>query len=264
MDIKNKKLFLFDIDGTVSIGEKFIPGGKELLRFIKSSGREYIFITNNSTKSTESYIEKFRKMGFETKPENFVTAATAAVRYIKQVYKNKKIFVVGTKSFVKELIKNKINAVETYGSDVDCVLIGFDNELNYGKIETACRILSEQKADFVATNPDLVCPAPFGFIPDCGSICQMISNAVKRKPFYIGKPESLIIDMCLETTGISKHETVIIGDRLYTDILSGIKSGVDTIAVLTGETDTEEISHSDYKPDEVFDSVKEILEKLRK
>ena len=92
----------------------------------------------------------------------------------------------------------------------------------------------------------------------------MISNAVKRKPFYIGKPESLIIDMCLETTGISKHETVIIGDRLYTDILSGIKNGVDTIAVLTGETDTEEISHSDYKPDEVFDSVKEILEKLRK
>ena len=143
------------------------------------------------------------------------------------------------------------------------MLVGFDNELTYKKIETACRILSLTNADYAATNPDLVCPAPFGFIPDCGAICRMINEAVKREPVFIGKPESLIADICLENTGLTKEETVIVGDRLYTDILLGVKNGIDTVAVFTGETNAEEISLSHYKPKYVFNSVKELFELIK-
>ncbi len=263
MELKNKKLFLFDIDGTVSVGNTFIDGAKEFLEYISQTGRKYIFITNNSTKSVSDYILKFRNMGLETTDENFVTASTAAVKYIRNKYKERKIYTIGTKSFVKELKKGGINAVESFEKDTACVLVGFDNELTYEKIETACHILSTTNADYAATNPDLVCPAPFGFIPDCGSICRMINEAVKKEPVFIGKPESLIADMCLENTGLSREETLVVGDRLYTDILLGVKNGIDTAAVLTGETDAQEIKLSSYKPDYVFNSVKDLFNAIK-
>lgn len=263
MELKYKKLFLFDIDGTVSVGTKFIEGAKELLEYISQSGRKYIFITNNSTKSVSDYILKFSQMGLKTTEDNFVTAASATVKYIRNKYKDGKIYTIGTKSFVAELKKGGVNAIEEFDKDTVCVLVGFDNELTYKKIETACRILSLTNADYAATNPDLVCPAPFGFIPDCGAICRMINEAVKREPVFIGKPESLIADICLENTGLTKEETVIVGDRLYTDILLGVKNGIDTVAVFTGETNAEEISLSHYKPKYVFNSVKELFELIK-
>ncbi len=263
MELKYKKLFLFDIDGTVSVGNEFIPGAKELLEYILKSGGKYIFITNNSTKSVNDYIFKFNTMGLKTTEENFVTAASASVKYLREKYCGRKIYTIGTKSFVSELKNNGINAIEEFDDNISCVLVGFDNELTYEKIETACRILSLTNADYAATNPDLVCPAPFGFIPDCGSICRMISEAVKKEPVFIGKPERLIVDMCLEKTGCTKEETVIAGDRLYTDILLGVKNDIDTIAVLTGETSREEIKLSPYKPKYVFNSAKELLEAIK-
>jgi HAD superfamily hydrolase (TIGR01450 family) len=261
MNLKEKKLFLLDIDGTVSIGDKFIDGAIDFLKYISSVGK-YIFITNNSTKGTHDYIEKFSKMGLKTDASNFITAVNASIKYLKKNYCGKKIFVCGTESFLTELEKNGIKFTEKFETDISAVLIAFDSELNYGKIYNACRILSETKADYIATNPDLVCPAPFGFIPDCGSICSMISAAVKKEPLFIGKPSVLMADMCLEATGYSKDETIIVGDRLYTDILIGVNAKIDTAAVLTGETDINEISASDYKPTYVFRSVKEFYEKI--
>ncbi len=263
MELKNKKLFLFDIDGTVSIGDEFIDGAKELLEYIAHTGRKYIFITNNSTKSVSDYILKFSAMGLKTTDSNFVTASYAAVKYMRNKYKDGKVYTIGTKSFINELKKGGVNAVEDFDKDTACVLVGFDNELTYSKIETACRILSVTDAGYAATNPDLVCPAPFGFIPDCGSICRMINEAVKKEPVFIGKPESLIADICLQNTGLSKEETLIVGDRLYTDILLGCKNGIQTAAVLTGETDTEEIKLSSYKPDYIFNSVKDLYNAVK-
>lgn len=261
MTLKDKKLFLLDIDGTVSIGEKFIDGAMDFLNYISSVGK-YIFITNNSTKGTDDYIEKFSKMGLKTGPSNFITAVNASVFYLKKNYMGKKIFICGTKSFINELEKNNINYTEKFETDISAVLIAFDSELRYEKIYNVCRILSETNADYIATNPDLVCPAPFGFIPDCGSICSMISAAVKKEPVFIGKPSVLMADMCLEETGYSKDETIIVGDRLYTDILIGVNAKIDTAAVLTGETNSKEIFASDYKPTYIFRSVKEFYEKL--
>jgi len=263
MALKDKKLFLLDIDGTISIGEEFIAGARDFLRYIEGVGK-YIFVTNNSTKGTDDYIKKFQKMGLKTDASSFVTAVNASVEYLKKNYADKKIFVCGTKSFVSELKKSGIDVCEKEEAGTAAVLVAFDNELRYDKIYSACSLLSQTKADYIATNPDLVCPAPFGFVPDCGSICSMITNAVKRKPLFIGKPSPLMADMCLKATGFTKEETIVVGDRLYTDILIGVNAGISTAAVLTGETDMDEIAASTYKPDYVFKSVSEFYEELIK
>ena len=261
--MKNKDLYLFDIDGTLLLGDKIIDGCKEIIKEINKQGKKYIFITNNSTKTTYEYVHKFKSIGIETKEENFITAFTATIYYLKKNFKRKKIFLLGTKSLKKELERNNIIVTDEYEEDIHCALVSFDIELTYKKIEDICRVLRNETVTFLATNPDMVCPVENGYIPDCGSICSMIENAVNRKPIYIGKPNTLMIDISLKETNTKKENAIIIGDRLSTDILCGVKSGIDTAAVFTGETNEEEIESSKYKPTYIFNSVKDIYNLMR-
>lgn len=195
IDLSKKKLFLFDIDGTLALDAVLLTGSRELLAYIDSIGGKSIYITNNSTKSVDAYIEKFARWNLQTDESSFITATYAAVKWLKTNVGEQKIFVVGTRSFVEELCKAGLNVVETPDEDVACVLIGFDDELTYQKLEHACYLLQTRpKLIFAATNPDLVCPTVYGFVPDCGSICQMVQNAVKREPIYLGKPNRGIVD----------------------------------------------------------------------
>lgn len=260
--LKNKKLFLLDIDGTIALDTKLINGTLEFMNYVLSTGGKYIFITNNSTKSIEDYILKFNKFEIEVDETSFVTSSYATAIYLKEIYKDKKIFVLGTKSFIEELMRFNINVTEDKDEDIVCAVVGFDNELNYKKIENICELLLTRNIDYVATNPDLVCPTSFGFVPDCGSICEMIGNAVKKKPVYIGKPNKTIVEMCLEQTGFTKEETLVIGDRLYTDIACGINAGVDTAVVLTGEATKEDIKYTEFKPTYEFNSIKELYKEI--
>ena len=260
--LKNNKLFLLDIDGTIALDTKLINGTLEFMNYVLSTGGKYIFITNNSTKSIEDYILKFNKFEIEVDKTSFVTSSYATAIYLKEIYKDKKIFVLGTKSFIEELMRFNINVTEDKDEDIVCAVVGFDNELNYKKIENICELLLTRNIDYVATNPDLVCPTSFGFVPDCGSICEMIGNAVKKKPVYIGKPNKTIVEMCLEQTGFTKEETLVIGDRLYTDIACGINAGVDTAVVLTGEATKEDIKYTEFKPTYEFNSIKELYKEI--
>lgn len=259
MDLTKKKLFLFDIDGTLSVGNTLFDGSMELLNYINSVGGRAYYITNNSTNSTDSYIDKFARWNIKTTANLFVTAGYVSMLYLKKHFANDKIFVIGTASYIKELRKNGLNITETPDKDCACVMVAFDNELTYKKTEYACELLFTKDIPYLATNPDLRCPAPFGFIPDCGSICAMIDNSTGKAPLYLGKPNKILVDMCLEDSGFSKEETLVVGDRLYTDIACGINGGVDTCAVLTGETTLEEIAHSEYKPTYTFENVRELL-----
>ena len=135
-----------------------------------------------------------KKLDVEVDESNFITAGYASAVFLEKNYKENKIFCVGTSSFISELKGHGLIITEKYSEQVDCVIVGFDNELVYKKIEDACRLLSKDSVMFFATNPDLVCPVDFGFVPDCGSICQMIENSVKRKPDFIGKPNKLMVD----------------------------------------------------------------------
>ena len=259
--LSDKRLFLFDIDGTIAQGPNLIDGTLELLRAIRECGGKAVYITNNSTKSNRDYIRQFKeRWGIETDETCFVTATTVTIRYLKKHYAGRVIYVMGTVSFIRELEANGITVTTDCNAPViDCVLIAYDGELTYRKLTDVCRVLSTRQVDYLATNPDLVCPTEFGFIPDCGSMCAMIGNAVKRDPVYIGKPEPGMVELALEENPFSGEQTLVVGDRMYTDILCGVNAGVETALVLTGEATREEEAACSYHADYIFPSVRELL-----
>ncbi|MDR1630505.1 MAG: HAD-IIA family hydrolase [Oscillospiraceae bacterium] len=257
--LQEKRLFLFDIDGTVALGDTLFDGSAELFAHIRAIGGRSVFITNNSTKSRRAYVEKFAKWNIETDESDFITASYATCLHLKNAYAGKKVFVLGTRSFVRELREFGIDATTRPEPDVACVVAGFDDELTYQKVMDACEVLQTHSVDFLATNPDLRCPYSFGFIPDCGAICRMISATVDREPMFIGKPDRRIVDLCLAETGFSRAETLVVGDRLYTDILCGVNAGAETCLLLTGEATREDADAEDYHPDYIFENVKKLL-----
>lgn len=264
MGLQNKKLFLFDIDGTIAIGDTLYEGSKELLSYISSIGGKSYFITNNSTKSGADYVEKFRScFGLDTTENLFITSGYMTLHFLKENFAHKKIYCLGTKSFITELKKNSLIVTEEIEPDISCILVGFDNELTYRKLETACELLSTRDLPFYATNPDLRCPVPFGFVPDCGAICEMLHTAAGKTPVYLGKPNASVVDMCLSDSGFSKDETLVVGDRLYTDIACGINAGVETCVLLTGEAKKEELADTAFPPDYCFNTVTDLLNALR-
>lgn len=261
INLKNKKLFLFDIDGTIAVDNTLYDGAADLIAHIKSIGGKSFFITNNSTKSTQSYVEKFNdKFGLVTTPDQFVTAGYLTMLYLKEHYEGKKIFAVTSNSVVKEYKDFGLSITTTVENDIAAVLVAYDDGITYKKLYDACEILFTQDADFLATNPDLRCPSSFGFIPDCGALCASVIATTDKKPFYIGKPNKAMVELCIGKSGFSKQQTIVIGDRLYTDIQAGINAGVDTCAVLTGETTTDEINQSDAKPSIICENIRKFYE----
>ena len=261
-ELKNKKLWLFDMDGTIYEEERVFDGTLDLLQTIVDNGGRYVFITNNSSKSVIDYVKKVKSLGIEADEDNFFTSAQATILYLKQHFPGAKVYCQGTKSLVKELEDAGIDVTEQVES-IDVVLVGFDMELTTEKLRKTCEILSTQEVVYLATNPDWVCPVSFGFIPDCGSICGMIKNATTKWPIYIGKPEPTMVNIVMEKYGVSAEETVVVGDRLYTDIATGLNAGVTAVCVLTGEATVEEIEKGEIRPTLTLDSVKEILKAIR-
>lgn len=261
--LNNKKLFLFDMDGTIYKDNNLFDGVIELLNLIKNNNGNYVFITNNSSKSVQDYINKLRKLGIDVDYDNFLTSTQATILYLKQNYKDDLIYGMGTNSFINELKDSNINVTEELCENIKLVLISYDIELNYKKLMNACYLLTND-IDYVATNPDLVCPTSFGFVPDCGSIAQMIYTSTKKMPKFIGKPEPTMIELAIEKFGVSKDETVVIGDRLYTDIASGINADVLSVCVLTGEATIDSIINEEIKPDLTLNSIKDIFQYLNK
>lgn len=257
--LKDKKLFLLDIDGTVCKGEQLISGTAEFLSEITADGGQFVFITNNATKSIADYIASFQKLGIATGYSNFVTASYATVQFLKQKYDGKLIYVLGTRSFQRELKRSGIRITDDCEDrEIACVLVSYDNQLTYEKLSDTCRILMNPEVDYVATNPDFVCPTEFGSVPDCGAICQMLEHAVKRTPYFIGKPEPVMVETALRLNHFTREETLIVGDRLYTDILCGKNTGVETALVLTGEATRTDAENSGIRPDYIFSSIEEL------
>lgn len=256
-----KKLFLLDMDGTIYNENRIFEGTLEFLNQIEKSGGRYIFITNNSSKSVEDYVKKVNAMGIPANTSHFYTSSQATAFYIKEHYPGQTVYCMGTRSLVEELQESGISVVTQPTDAATVVLIGFDTENTSEKIRNTCIMLGRDVA-YLATNPDLVCPVSFGYIPDCGSMSIMLKNATGKTPFFIGKPEPIMVDCVLKKLSMEAKETVIVGDRLYTDIATGKNAGVDTICVLSGEATMQDIEEGTIKPTWIFDSVKEIYETL--
>ncbi len=261
-ELRGKKLWLLDMDGTIYMEDRIFEGTLELLELIRARGGRYVFITNNSSKSVADYLKKVRGMGIPAGEEDFFTSAQAAVLLLQERFPGARVYCQGTSSLIRELREAGIR-VTTEVEPVDVVLTGFDLELTSEKLRRTCQILTEQKnIAYYATNPDLVCPVSFGYVPDCGSMSMMIRNATGRTPIFIGKPEPTMIQIVMEKYGCSRSQTVVIGDRVYTDIASGFRAGVDTIGVLSGEATLEDFRSTDTPPTYLFHNVREIWKAL--
>ncbi len=260
--LKSKKLFLFDMDGTIYNENKLFDNVLELFNYLSQKNYNYVFLTNNSSKSVNDYVKKINKLGITATKNNFFTSSQATILYIKQNYPNKKVYCLGTKSFIQELKEAKINVTDHEENDIAVIVVGFDTELTSDKLKLTCKLLYKN-IPFIATNPDLACPVSFGFIPDCGSICQMLTNATGKTPFFIGKPKPIMVKEVLKKYNCRLEDTIIIGDRLCTDIATGINTGVDSICVLTGESTIESIIKSNIKPTFVLKSVSDLYKIIK-
>lgn len=261
--IKKTKLFLFDMDGTLYLGDRLYDFTKELLDEIKASGGKYMFMTNNSSKSVIDYIKKLDKLGIKAEYDDFITSSQATAYYLEKHHKGARLYVCGTESLKAELVRGGFEITEDLDK-VDLIVMGFDTELTFKKLhDVSYLLLTRKDIPYIATNPDYVCPTEFGSVPDCGSVCDMLYNVSKRRPLFIGKPEPLMPILAMDKTGYKKEETAVIGDRIYTDIKSGLNAGVLSILVMSGETTYEILEASDEKPHIVLESAKEILEALR-
>ena len=260
--LKNVKLFLFDMDGTLYLGNRLFDFTNELLYTIKAIGGRYMFMTNNSSKSVKDYIKKLNNLGIEAEYEDFITSSQATVHYLKKHHLGAKLYVCGTGSLKDEFIKEGFIITENT-EDTECIVMGFDTELTFKKLKDISYMLCTRDLPYIATNPDYVCPTEFGSVPDCGSVCNMIYNATGKRPVVIGKPEALMPNLAMERTGYEKSQTAVIGDRIYTDVRSGINAGTVSVLVMSGETTREILDASTDKPDIVLTSAKEIIDIIK-
>lgn len=241
------QLFLFDMDGTLYLGNRLFPFTKDLLSEIRKANKRYLFITNNSSKSVNAYVQKLEKLGISATEDDFLTSSQATAWYLERHHAGKLLYVCGTSSLKAELSAAGFDLTEDR-EKAECIVMGFDTELTFRKLEDVSYMLCTRDIPYIATNPDFVCPTEFGSVPDCGSVCEMIFRATGKRPFVIGKPSDLMIRLAMEKAGVSPKETAVVGDRIYTDIKSGLNAGTDSILVMSGETTQQILDESPDKP----------------
>ncbi len=257
------RLFLFDMDGTLYLGDRLFPFTAELLSTIRDRDGRYLFMTNNSSKSVEDYVKKLERLGIRADAEDFVTSSQATAVYLRKNCPGKVLYVCGTQS-LKEELKRSGAMITEEPEEAGCVVMGFDTELTFKKLrDVSWLLLTRPGIPYIATNPDYVCPTEFGSVPDCGSVCDMLYNVSGRRPTVIGKPEPAMPRAAMEKWGVGADKTAVIGDRIYTDIKSGIAAGCVTVLVMSGETDRAILEASPEKPDFVLDDCGALLEILK-
>lgn len=260
--LKEKKLYLFDMDGTIYLENRLFDGVLKLLRKIENDGGRYVFVTNNSSKSVSDYVKKVRSMGIFATKENFFTSTQATIGTLLREHAGAVVYAQGTKSFLRELKANGIDVVTSYTPKATVVVVGNDSELTGKKLRATCETLTKNDVAYYATNPDWVCPVSFGYVPDCGSMCDGIFRATGKKPVFIGKPEATMILEVMKKFSATKEETVVVGDRLYTDVAAGVNAGVDAVFVLSGEATLSDLKKAEGNeiPTYTFESVKDFLQ----
>ena len=262
MELKDKKLFLLDMDGTIYLDNDLFDGTIDFLSEVKAHGGRYLFVTNNSARSTDAYVKKLASIGIPACEDDFLTSTDATILYIQQKYLGRKFYCIGTRSFYEQLTAAGIDVVTELCEGIDGIVMGNDQELNFKKLEDACRLLCKDMI-YIATNPDWVCPTAFGYVPDCGSFAEMIWRATGKRPHFIGKPRPEMLTLAMDKFGYTKEESVMVGDRVYTDIASGYNAGIDTIFVLSGEG-TMADADCDTPPTYIFNNIREIYKEITK
>ena len=256
-DLKKISVYLFDMDGTLNMGEEPIEGAMETLKILTEAKKTVCFVTNNSSKSKYDYLKKVRRMGYDADIKQIITSGMAAASYLNKHFNGQKVFVLGTETLVKELKEDGINVVGV-GEDADIMLLAFDTELTYAKLWHATNLVAQGKK-YIATHPDFVCPSDKGNMPDAGALIELVKATTGRVPeIIIGKPYAPMAEYVFDFCSVTPEEVAFVGDRLYTDVKFAINNGMASVLVLSGETDEKMMKESGLNIDFVFPDVNEL------
>ena len=255
-DIKSKKVFFFDRDGTLSVGDMLLEGAQHVLQYLKEHDKLTYIVTNNSSMTPQQHYEGFRRLGLDIRPENVLVSTQSALEFFK-MKKIQSVFYVANKTVSEYFMENGIVYTEV---NPQAILVTYDNELTYDKLQKLVKLV-RSRVPFFATHKDIVCPTAEGDIPDIGTILSLVEQCTGIKPDMIfGKPDMNFIKPLLRKHNLIEKDAVIIGDRLYTDVLLAENSEVLSVLVLTGETKRDVYEDSTIQADVVLESVQNILE----
>ena len=259
--LASKKLFVFDMDGTIYLGAQPFDFAVKFINRLRSSGRRVLFFTNNASHDPVFYLEKLTRLGFAPTMDEICTSGDVTGAFLQSMRAGKRVYLLGTPQLYRHLRRYGVDMVnnengETDGRDADIVVTSFDTTLTYEKLTAACDFI-RHGAEFICTHPDFNCPTETGFIPDSGAIAAAVVASTGAKPRFMGKPYRETAEMISRITGAEKDEMIIIGDRLYTDIATGKRHGITAALVLTGETTIEDVEAAaeDERPDILLESL---------
>lgn len=254
-NIRSVELFVFDLDGTVYIGDNEIDGSFDAVNRLRKMGKRICFFTNNSSRMHTDYIARLNKLGLRTYSDEIYTSGQVTCEYILDNYRGKKVFLLGNERLRAEF---ELYGIELTDTDPDLCVIGFDTSLTYDKLYKLCEYV-HAGLPYIATHPDYFCPAPGCPMPDIGALMEAVRLTVGRTPDIImGKPHKVAGERLAKKYNLHPRQIAMVGDRLYTDVAFGKNCGFVSVLVLSGETDREMLSHSKIKPDYVLDKVKDI------
>ena len=258
--LKDIKCFLFDMDGTINLGNTLIPGMDDFFAELKAKGKTFYLVTNNSSKDHAHYVKKMSNMGIEVEQKDILISSDALTYYLGRVKPQAKLFVLGTPELKATITKAGFELVDPAVTVPEFVILGFDMTLAYDNLSTACRLI-DKGVPYIATHPDVRCPIENGeFIPDCGAMIELIKTATGVSPLdVLGKPYHYMIDLLIERTGFKKNEIAMVGDRLSTDIAFGLNNHILSVLVLTGEASLEDVERGHIKPDIILDRAANLI-----
>ena len=249
--LSKKKLYVFDMDGTIYLGNNPFDFAIDFIKKLRADGRKILFFTNNASRDPKTYVERLTKLGFAPTDDEICTSGNVTSAFLTRNRKGKKVYLIGTPALYRQFLSDGVDLVcdengKPDGRDADIVVSSFDTGLTYEKLVVGCDFI-RYGAEFLSTHPDLNCPTENGFIPDSGAIAALITASTGVKPVYFGKPYRETVDMISEITGEAKENMIIFGDRLYTDIAVGRRHGITACLVLTGECTTDDVDAAEEK-----------------
>ena len=253
------RCFLLDMDGTFYLGERLLPGAARFIEVLASQGKDFLFLTNNSSKHRGLYAEKITRMGVPIPETKVFTSGEATALYLKKAGGPASLYIVGTPALEEEFRQHGYTLDEQFPQ---AVVLGFDTTLTYAKLWKLCDFV-RAGLPYIATHPDFNCPTETGFMPDIGAMIAFVKASTGREPdVVIGKPNRIIVDMVAQKLNLPLASLAMIGDRLYTDIALGSTSGITTVLVLSGETRLEDLSGSTFQPTIIEQNLGALAERL--
>ncbi len=246
------KCFIVDMDGTFYLGDHLLPGAFEFADAVKATGKQFFFFTNNSSHNEAECLEKLHRVGFPAKAGDVIISSHVTIDFLKRRRPGQKVYLVGNHNLTGDFLAAGIGLDD---HDPDIVVLGFDTELNYEKIDKAAAFLAAGK-EYIATHPDDNCPMPDGFMPDTGSFMAMFHQSTGRFPDLImGKPYGFTVDYVTNRLGCRREEIAFVGDRLQTDIAIGANNGLKTCLVFTGVTTPEMYARSEIRASAAVENI---------